>query len=81
MKQMETRRQDRNKSKPKPEYMKSYGYYYTAYEAIKRSEELGVTWTQVKRANNRWKKYCVCEFIKATNPRLKSNKGRSKNKK
>jgi len=65
MNQMEPRRQDRNKGKRKPEYMKSYGYYYTAYEAIKRSEVLGVTWTQVKRANNRWKKFCVCEFIQA----------------
>jgi len=81
MKQMEKRRQDRNKSKPKPEYMKSYGYYYTAYEAIKRSEELGVTWTQVKRANNRWKKFCVCEFIQPTDSRPKAKQRKNKNKK
>ena len=81
MKQMEPRRQDRNKGRRKTAYMKSYGYFRTAYEAIKRSEVLDVTWTQVKRANNRWKKFCVCEFIQPSDSRPKAKQRKNKNKK
>jgi len=81
MKQMKPRRQDRNKGKRKPEYMKSYGYYGTAFEAIKKAQELDLSWIEVKRSNNRWKRYCVCEFIQPHDPRPKKKKPRNRREK
>jgi hypothetical protein len=74
-------RHDRNKGKRKPDYMKTYGYYKTAVEASIRAKELGLGVLKVKRSNNRWKTWAVCEFIKAPDPLDQGNKRSNKNKK
>jgi len=77
----EMRRQDRNKNSRKPDYMKTYGYYKTQVDANIRAKELGLGVLKVKRSNNRWKTWAVCEFIRAAIPLDQGNKRRNKNKK